>query len=171
MSKLTGKCDLYDHVYEIGSYGHPVNKKEKFEIFKQRTNGTIYMEVPVVLTKKNVKYFLEHDDRLSLTDKGEYQYLRQIFRTLNKLNKFGYRYKRPIKFETMLDLVPYLSHVITFMVSNVEKEVVYITELPWHEQEYLDGLNYGYEHKFSPFYIRQLRNEYKEALESDKSNI
>ena len=51
MSILTGKCDLYDHVYMIGSKGTTDNmtKKEMFEVFKQRTNVIFIIKSVLIL--------------------------------------------------------------------------------------------------------------------------
>lgn len=132
MSKFSGKCDLYDHVFSIGSKGttDDMSDLEKFEIFKKRTGGKLYQRFPLKLTKYNIDSeirLVNNPDILSKNDDGTYTYWLDTYKTLNKLNKHGYYATREIRFDDILDLVPYFPYIISSMAADQDGETIYIS--------------------------------------------
>lgn len=132
MSRLTGKCDLYDHIFMIGCRGttDDMTDKEKFEIFKKRTGGVIYTKFPLELNKNNIQYEIQltnNPDILSINEDGSIKYFYENFKNLKQLNKRKYYATKKIHFDTILDIFPYLTHIISMMTSDENSETVYIT--------------------------------------------
>lgn len=170
MSKFTGKCDLYDHIYMIGSKGtdDSMTDLERFEVFKQRTGGKIYQTIPVELTKFNIEYFLANDEQLVKTSDG-YQYWGKTFKTLKQLNKHGYWTKRTIEFETMLDILPYVGNIISLLLSNEGHETVFISRKSYPEMRYDESLEYGHPRDCSLEFRRSLQAEFRKiAAETEQ---
>ncbi len=135
MSKFSGKCDLYDHISMLKTYPDPENSNrlisnfdECFEIFKKRTNGVIYKNVKVELTKYNVDKFIAIDKLLSkkVNEKGKtiYVYWNKEYKTLKTLNKKGYTATMPIYFNSLYDIAEYLP--CTIATGGISKESEYI---------------------------------------------
>lgn len=164
MSKLTGKCDLYDHIYMLGrDTNDSMSKLEKFNVFKQRTGGKMYQSVKVELTKYNVDYFLDNDNNLTKGENG-YEYWGKTFKTLNQLNKWGYWYKRTIEFETIFDVIPYLGHIISSIASDKDGDTVFIAPKSYPEMRYEESLEIGYPRDRMLEFYRLLQEEFKETL-------
>ena len=157
----------------IGSKGVTDNmsKQEKFEIFKRNTGGKLYQKVQVELTKNNIDYFVDKDNRLVKNIDGSYSYMGIIFKTINKLNKYGYWFRRTIMFDTMLDLVPYLGYIISFMSANFNTEYIEISRYSWPEMCYSDALKYGYERNNMLLdYQRAIQDEYRLTFELEEED-
>ena len=170
MSCLTGKCDLYDHVYMIGSKGtnNDMSMKEKFEIFHKRTGGKLYQNVKVDLTKKNIDFFLEKEkNKLKKVD-GGYEYFGKVYKTLNQLNKHGFWTTRTIEFNDMLELFPYLGYIIGSMASDSKKETIFISSDDYNVIRELEGFEYGYEHKISQHTKDTYKDLFKKTLKEMK---
>ena len=170
MSYITGKCDLYDHVYMIGSKGttNSMSKKEMFEVFKRRTNGTIHQCIRVPVTKFNIDFLIKHNTYLNRTDHNTYILFNKEYKTLKQLNKAGVYYTRDIHFDTMLDLVPYLPYIIAMMTSDENGEYIVISEKSYIDSYYLECLEYGSD--VTATYERNmsfLQNEYIKTLEDN----
>ena len=167
MSRITGKCDLADHVYMIGSKGTTdgMTKKEMFEIFKQRTNGTIYQSIKVPVTKFNIDFLVENDEWLERTDHKTYLYFGKEYKTLKQLDKAGVYYIRQIKFDTMLDLVPYLPYVVSIMINDNDHEYIEIGEKSYIDRKYIQGLEFGHDSIDTYNYdMKRLQEEYVNTI-------
>lgn len=152
MSRLTGKCDLYDHIFLIGSKGttDEMSDKEKFEVFKKRTGGVIYTKFPLELNKNNLEYeisLVNNPDLLSINEDGTIRYFFENYKTLKQLNKRKYYATKEIRFDTILDIFPYLSHIISMMHSDESTETIYITNQDYNtireEEARLVGSSYN----------------------------
>lgn len=152
MSRLTGKCDLYDHIFMIGSKGtmKDMSMVEKFEVFKKRTGGVIYTKFPLELNSVNINNEIElvnNPDILSRNADGTYTYYYTNYKTLKQLNKHGYYATKEIHFDDILDIFPYLTHIISMSSSDPYRETVYITYEDYNtqkEEEFrLFGSNYN----------------------------
>lgn len=169
MSKLSGKCDLYDHIYDIGCKGttDEMSKMEKFNIFKQRTGGVIYQDIPLEVTKDNIDLLIEKDNLLEKTDDGNYIYINRKYKTIKALNKAGYYYRRKIYFDTTMDIVEYLPYVIAVLSSGPDSEYVQIASRPYPEERYLENLKYGIlDDQYVARYKKMLINEYAETFDN-----
>ena len=162
MSSLTGKCDVMDHVYMIGSKGTNDNMsmKEKFDIFHKRTGGKLYQNIEVKLNKHNVDFFLEREKSKFRKVENGYEYFGKVYKTLNALNKHGFWTTRTIYFDDMLELFPYLGYIIAAAASDKNKETVFISEHEYNVQRELEAFEYGYEASFPKYH----KEAYKELL-------
>lgn len=163
MSKFSGKCDLYDHVFMIGSRDTTadMSELEKFEVFKQRTEGKIYQSRKLTLEKWNIDYEIQYIDNPNILRKEKengrwkYYYYGKKFASLTALNKYGYYTLFTIKIDTLLDLIPYYPYVISILVCSDSSDYIQIcstsqvdSELmePWRKVKY-DGDSYFYHYR------------------------
>lgn len=167
MGRLTGCCDLYDHVYMIGSKDTTdgMTKQEMFDIFKQRTGGVIYQNIKVPVTKFNIDFLVDNNQWLERTDHKTYLYFGKEYKTLKQLDKIGVWYTREIHFDTMLDLVPYLPYIISMMTSDSNHEHVEIGERSYIDRKYLQGLEFGNDPiKIYDSDMKKLQEEYIDTI-------
>ena len=171
MSRFSGKCDLYDHVMMEKTYPDPNNKNilisdelECFEIFKKKTGGILYQSQKVKLDEWNIDYWINYYDnpeRLSkeayTTIKKDkrckngrreiitytYTYLGTKYNSLKDLNDNGFYGTIEIKFNTLLDLLPYYPYIITMMCSDQEHETIYISNSSYVDMYLKDVVNYS----------------------------
>lgn len=170
MSLLTGKCDVMDHVYMIGSKGttDEMSMKEKFDIFHKRTGGKLYQDVKVELTKHNIDFFLEKEkNKLKKVENG-YEYFGQFYKTLNALNKRGFWTTRTIYFDDMLELFPYLGYIIATAASDKNKETIFISQHEYNVERELEALTHGYEFTFPKYHKEAYKKLLKETLKEMK---
>lgn len=162
MSKYTGKCDLYDHVFMIGCRGttDDMSELEKFEIFKKRTGGVIYTHFPLELTKFNIDNeikLVNNPDVLSRNEDGTYTYYLTKYKNLKQLNKHKYYAVKEIHFDDILDLFPYLTHIISMMGSDENSEHIYITYQDYNTMREEESRLFGHEYRndFMKKYIKE----------------
>lgn len=166
MSMLTGKCDLYDHVYMIGTRGtnDEMSMKEKFNIFHKRTGGKLYQSIKIELNKRNIEFYLEKDkNKLKKTEEG-YEYMGDTYKNLSQINKRGFYTDRVIEFDDMLELLPYLGYIIASAVSDSEKEIIYISKNEYNVERELEAMKLGYERSFPKYHKEAYKDLVKEIL-------
>lgn len=150
MSRFTGKCDLYDEVYMIGSAGVPdgASESEKFEAFRKETGGVIYQPVQAEVTARN-EAMLERElcGKLRRAPDGNarhYSYLGRTYRSLKSLNRDGGVWlNRPVRFSTMMELLPYYGHTVSAMYASEGTKAVFISSMDCSLSEDLDAARYG----------------------------
>lgn len=170
MSRFSGKCDLYDSIMMIGCKGtnDEMTEIEKFQIFKERTNGVIYQSKKLYLTKYNIDYEIEYINnpqilrKEKINGRTKYFYYGKSFSSLKALNNKGYYTKHKIIINELIDLVPYYPHLISIHFSDENSEYIeiannsYVTEeemAPWRKA------TYGYENSCLNYYKENLRKE------------
>lgn len=150
MSIFSGKCDFADHLFmqknrtKDGS-DKPEDLKaarvlysdeqECFDIFKKKTGGVIYKLTPVTVTKNNDQLVAKYNQFFKIkteqNDKGKivvfYEYFGQRM-TLNALNRKGVVIERPVRFNTLLDLIPYYPYVVVSITASDGLERCVIAE-------------------------------------------
>ena len=151
MSRFTGKCDLYDEVYMIGSDG--ASDEERFEAFREATGGVIHQEVQVRVTKFNGDMLVRAlKGRLERSPDGKashYVYLGTAYRSLKSLNRDGGVWvDRPIRFSTMMELLPYYGHIVSMMYSSEGRKVVFISDRDYSLTEDIECAEYGVDMDF-----------------------
>ena len=164
MSKYTGKCDLYDHVFMIGYHGttDEMTELEKFEIFKKRTGGVIYTYFPLELTKLNIDNeikMVNNPDILSKNEDGSYTYFFTKYKKLNQINKRGYYAIKEIHFDDILDLFPYFTHIISSMGSDENTETIYITYQDYNSMKEEEARLLGYERFGTSFMKKYIKED------------
>lgn len=189
MSKFSGRCDLYDHMLMEKMYPSESNPNileadefECFEIFKKRTNGVIYQHQKVEVTENNQDFVAANCKQFEITTqtitvpdrrcKGRvrvtklysYTYYGKEYPTLKELNKKEVYITIPIKFETILDLIPYYPYVISFCASDAEGETVYIANKSETDYRVESCLKYGSSLEFIYYFRKILQNHYIEVV-------
>ena len=199
MSCFSGKCDLYDHMMMEKMYPKKDNPNilesdefECFEIFKKRTNGIIYQHKKVEVTELNQHFieskcnFLElilHEEiipdarckeGIRLKSWYTYKYANVEYKNLKELNKKGVYVSLPIKFDTILDLIPYYPYIISCCASSPEGETIYISKKSYIDEQIDSYLKTGRSLDFLNHYKKELQNHYIEIvkrLEADKNGL
>lgn len=172
MSKFCGKCDLYDHIYMIGQK-EDETELECFERFKKETNGTLYQDIRIEITKNNIDALIEYsektEDIFGITKEGKiYKYFGREYPTFKKLIKDNpYFYKtREIHFETIIDLVKYYPYIITRMSSSKNDDGERSSHIVISSRSFLDmerEERMGFcenEPRIYPYYENLLNKEY-----------
>lgn len=184
MSRFSGKSDLADTVMMQVMYKKYPDMENSplvsdlmasFNKFKEETGGKLYQNFKLKLTEHNVDKEIERSDFLTRTElppkegvnqrkkKYLYNYFGKEFKTLDALNKYGYYAKREIKFDTLLDLIPYFPHIVTVMTHTNGKKYVEITRESFVDIEYLNFREYGSESSLHDYYKKELQDFYNEV--------
>ena len=178
MSRLSGVCDLYDHIsfekmYDHGGYSTS-DLLECFEIFKKKTGGVIYQhhqvkhidrnncealakvcpELEVIKTSKTVP-----DKRAKNGEKEiveyQYKYYDKLY-TEKEINKKTIFVTTEIRFDNLLELMPYLPYEITASCCSEGKEHIIIANESEPDREFKQHIQHGY--------VSDLTNHYGKAL-------
>lgn len=152
------------------------DEMECFEIFKERTKGEIYKYIPIVVTENNQDLVakrnrmfeviphiaIKKDKRFKSGQKEittyTYKYYNEEYPSLKELNKKRIYILDPIKFKTLLDIIPYYSHIVSVCASDKEKEMVVISTDDFVDSNYKNFLKYGLD-------LSQYKNNCKEELQ------
>lgn len=150
MSRFSGKCDLYDHVFM------KEESDEEFNKFLKKTKGKIYRKIPLKLTRGNIKGELARDPKRFYKNKdGGYTYNGIFYKTLKELNKV-YHVLQEITIKDKIDLVKYYPYIISFMYASTEREFIVISEMSYPEMRYLEE---GHNFKLYDYYNNMLNDE------------
>lgn len=179
MSRYSGKCDLYDHIYVIGTNGDERDEKELFDVFKKRTNGVIYQSKKIVVTlsnqdevAKNTRGGLRIEEVVDVVpdkrtkdgtrEKTSYRYIYygKEFNNLEDLNNYGVYIAKEIKFNDILDLIPYYPYTIAVCASDEEKETIYLSPKS-HIDELEEML---FPSNSAEYYRRELQEHYIDVV-------
>ena len=185
MSKFSGKCDLYDHIMMEKMTPSKDNPNilesddfECFEIFKKRTGGVIYQSFKVDLddyiaqeeakTSKILTcepYEEEIADKRCKNGKKTVKKYKYTFygkpMTLAEINKFGYYTDKEIRFDDILDLVPYFPYIIGMCVSDTDHETVFISRHSYVDEQEENFIRHG---------LRSMADHYRKALKETYIN-
>lgn len=171
MSIFSGKCDLYDHIMMEKQYQkqgcYISDEMECFEIFKQKTNGTIYQHQKIEVSKLTEDFIAEKNVFFKVIESGKrYSYFNVEY-TKNQINKKKVYIELPIKFETLLDIIPYYPYIITSCACNSESEHIIIDKESYVDREYKEMLNRGRDViNIRTYYKQRLQEHYLEAIKS-----
>lgn len=148
-----------------------------FLAFKKATNGVIHQHKKIKLTQWNhedVKKlcpqfdYVEHirvvPDKRQKSGQREEKYLTYKYwekeYTLKELNKKGIWITIDIKFNTLLDLIPYYPYIVTVSGGGI----VYISEQSFVDEERDNHLEHGWYSDFWQHYKKQLQDHYREIV-------
>lgn len=169
-----------DEVYRGPRYG---DEWEDFLIFKERTKGLLHQHQKVTVSELNqdeVKKacsqfdFTEHikvikDKRFKSGVREEkyftYTYWNTEYSSLKELNKKGVYITIDIKFETLLDLIPYYPYIVSACASDKNEMYVVISKKPWPVEERDNLLQRGgWSYDVCEYYAKKLQDHYKEVV-------
>lgn len=148
-----------------------------FLAFKKATNGVLHQHKKITLTNYNhedVKKlcpqfdYVEHIkvvlDKRQKSGQREEKYLTYTYYgkeyTLKELNKKGIWITIDIKFNTLLDLIPYYPYIVSASCGGT----VYISEQSYVDEERDDHLEHGWYSDFWQYYKKELQEHYKEVV-------
>lgn len=158
MSRFSGKCDVFDHIY--AGCADWKEYFERFEEFKRKTGGKLYQERRVNVSNCNVYDVCDMNPELQFEDaevtktnkngvsrkfkEKRFTYWDKEYVGLKALNKKGVYVRIEIPFETVLDLIPYYPYVIACNYWSKDKEVVILSHQSYPDSEIEDRLGGGY---------------------------
>ena len=169
MSRVSGKCDFFDHLsFEkmVPKEGNPnvlvSDIMECFKILKRKTGGVIYQHEHLKVDLYNQKMIEELCDDFKVIEHKEevkdlrkksgvrtkttytYEYWGRTYNTLKELNKHGgVCVKVPIHFDNLVELLPYFPYLISASACNEDSETIFISKESFVEREFKDHLRYG----------------------------
>lgn len=183
MSRFSGKCDLYDHIF-AGSADW-ADYFRRFEEFKEKTGGKMHQERKVLVTDGNLDDVCAVNPRLSYSNvtvvktdkKGKtkevlerhYLYWDKEYDSLKKLNKRGVYIRIDIPFDTILDLIPYYPYIIAADFWSKDRETVILSHQPYPDEEIDDRLESGWfkgmeSIDFQFHYKHELQEHYRDVF-------
>lgn len=188
MSRYSGKCDIYDVMMmccdneELEGLDSLDQEMKCFNKFKKRTNGTLYKHKIIKLTKYNMfdweKYFdnpeyfsiKEHkvikEDKRCKDNKKEtitysFIYLNKEYKSLAEINKEGFLGRIEIKFNHILDLIPYYPYIVSMSARDQEKDIVYISDISYVEEK---RVKFAPNLSYMQMYTDNLQNHYIDII-------
>lgn len=190
MSKFTGKCDFYDHLMmrcqiKDGN-GYYSDEMECFKDFKEKTKGIIYQNIGKVkvninnqdLLADNNKFFKVIENKIEVEDKrtksgfkSKVTYTYIYFgkeMTLKEINNSGgISFIREVRFDTLLDLIPYYPYIIGMCASNKDGEYVEISSESYIETRFKQSLEYGFDRTSTvKIFNKLLQEHYLEVIKN-----
>ena len=187
MSSLTGKCDLFDHLSMEALHDVPNSNirvsdiMECFKIFHKNTGGVIYQHKKVKVTPYNQDLVAQKCDNFEIITHTEeipdrrtktgtktkttytYKFWGKEYTSLSELNKHTVWIKTEIRFNNLLELIPWLPYIIAEGAYTIDKEVIYIGKHNYAERHYEEMLNYGYDSELIHDYRARLAKLYWEV--------
>lgn len=150
MSGISGWRDKDDNKVN-DTYFNPrhENEWEDFLVFKERTKGMLHQHLKVVVSEYNQEDikercsqfdFTEHikvikDKRFKTGVREEkyftYTYWNKEYSSLKELNKKGVYITIDIKFDTLLDLLPYYPYIVSSSASTEDSLYIVISSKPY----------------------------------------
>lgn len=149
--------------------------------FKKSTGGVLHQHKKITLTPWNHEEikklceefdYQEHTrivpDKRQKSGQREEKYLTYTYwgkeYTLKELNKKGIWITIDIHFDTLLDLIPYYPYIVSMRYHSDGKEIIYISEQSFVDED-LDGhLEHGWYNDFWQHYKKGLQDHYREIV-------
>lgn len=152
-----------------------------FLAFKKSTSGVMYQHRKITLTpwnheevKKLCKEFDYQEHTRTVPDKRakngqrEEKYLTYTYYnkeyTLKELNNKGIWITIDIHFDTLLDLIPYYPYLVSVCYHSDGKEIIYISQQSFVDEELDDHLEHGWYSDFWQHYKKKLQDHYQEVV-------
>lgn len=183
MSKVSGVCDLLDHIsmeklYDKQNY-RVSDLLECFELFKKKTTGIIYKCALIEkVTDQNHNFIAENCPYFSIIKHEEnrpnkasksgfkqfvwytYKYFDKEY-TAKEINKLGgISINVPIIFNNLLDLAPYFPYTISMCFTDNNVEHIVLSSISAVDREEQEALQCGYSSKMCNYYRRELAKLY-----------
>lgn len=179
---ICGKYDLYDHICMKKTYpSNPENPNsplvsdimECFDVFKEETGGVIYQcvktEVNVfnqhliekkcngfkVITHKEIKDDKRYKNNTREIISYTYEYYGKEYKTLKELNKKGVYIDKEIKFDNIVELIPYFPYIIAACSYSNGKEYVHISSESYMDKRYKEDIRFGNDGDYWNHYYRK----------------
>lgn len=174
MSRFSGTYDLYDFVF---SHQDGEGEMKSFNEFKEKTGGKIYQYFEMELTESNIDTEIKLCNDPLMLSKREvpseqgtsrkrrkpkfiYTYFGKEYDSLKKINKHHYITKKEIRFETLLDIIPYYPHAVSMSYTTKDSTYVVISDKSYVDISYENSRKYGYVNELHYYYTKELQNHY-----------
>lgn len=190
---ICGKYDLYDHLCMEKTYPsdprnphspHTSDIMECFEIFKEKTGGVIYQRVSVEVNLLNqdaveqmcpefkvLPHTVLSEDKRYKEGKKEkvyytYQFHGEEYPTLEDVNEENVYIIRKIRFDNIIELIPYFPYIIASSCQSGDKETIYIAKKSYIEERYERSIQAGTQHtdEFDHMYRKRLADVTKDII-------
>lgn len=179
---ICGKYDLYDHIcMKKMHHLDPDNPNsplvsdimECFDVFKEETGGVIYQSVKTevntfnqhliekkcngfkVLTHKEIEDDKRYKNNTRETISYTYEYYGKEYKTLKELNKKGVYIDKEIKFDNIVELIPYFPYIIAASGYSNGKEYIHISSESYMDKRYKEDIRYGDDGDYWNHYYRK----------------
>ena len=179
---ICGKYDLYDHICMKKTYpSNPDNPNsplvsdimECFDVFKEETGGIIYQWVKTevnifnqhlvekkcngfkVITHKEMKEDKRYKNNKREAVSYTYEYYGKEYKTLKELNKKGVYINKEIKFDNIVELIPYFPYIIAACSYSNGEACVYISSESYMDKRYKEDIKYGNDGDYWNHYYRK----------------
>jgi len=159
------------------------DEMECFKIFKERTGGVIHQHKVIEVTPWNYDevnrltngQFEAIPHTKTVPDKrqksGErtdtfytYKYWGKEYSSLKELNKRKVYITIDIRFETLLDIIPYYPYIVSSMCSCDGKDTVFISDESWVDSERDSRLKHGWYSDYWQGYKKELQDHYRDVV-------
>lgn len=169
-----------------GSGAYYSDEYKDFLEFKKRTGGVLYQSLKIELTDWNIDYWINYykdsnklcksaytvikEDKRYKSGKREitkytYYYCGTKYDSLKELNEHGFYGDIEIKFNTLLDLLPYYPYIITMMFSDKDREKVYISNSSYVDMYTKDVAGYSEpSFRMIEIYREELKKHYVKVI-------
>lgn len=165
-----------------GSGPYYSNEMNDFLAFKKATGGVIYQHMKIKvdpwnqdLVEKKCPGFKVNKHTKTISDKrtkkGEkeityytYTYYGKEYDTLKDLNKKHVYITKEIKFNTLLDIIPYYPYIVSSCCSSDGKQTVFISSQSYVDEQEETALQYGRESSMVAYYRKELQDHYREVV-------
>ena len=179
ISGMGGWYDKKGNQLKFGEGHGPCYSDEyrDFLAFKKATGGVLHQHRKFLVTPwnheeaerlcSNLK-IVEHkktvsDKRVKTGEREEIYYTYTYWGkeyTLKELNKKGIYIDIEIRFDTLLDLIPYYPYIVCVSAWNDGKEVVYISDKSYVDEQLENYLSRGFYSDFWQNYKKELQDHY-----------
>ena len=179
---ICGKYDLYDHIcMKKMHHLDPDNPNsplvsdimECFDVFKEETGGVIHQWVKTevnefnqhliekkcsifkVITHKEIKEDKRYKNSTREVISYTYEYSGKEYKTLKELNKKGVYINKDIKFDNIVELIPYFPYIIAASGYYNGKEWIYLSSESYIDKRYKEDIRYGNDGDYWNHYYRK----------------
>ena len=179
---ICGKYDLYDHICMKKTYpSNPDNPNsplvsdimECFDVFKEETGGIIYQWVKTevnifnqhlvekkcngfkVITHKEMKEDKRYKNNKREVVSYTYEYYGKEYKTLKELNKKGVYIDKEIKFDNIIELIPYFPYLIAASGYSNGKEWIHLSSESYMDKRYKEDIRFGNDGDYWNHYYRK----------------
>ena len=147
----------------VGAYYSDVY--QDFLVFKKKTGGVLHQHKRIKeVTTYNQDFIakkcpafevIPHVNKIADKRKKDgfreettytYEYYGKEYTAKELKQKGGVFITVDITFNTLLELAPYFPYIVSAASCDKEEEYIVISDQPWPEEEYDDGLKHGFEH-------------------------
>lgn len=208
MSCMSGACDLYDHImmerqYPLypGDDHSPLvsDEMECFKIFKQKTGGVMYQHKLLKLTPWNIDAEIKKQNNPKILSKVEhketikderskkgsrekvsytYMYYGKEYLSLKALNKKRYYTTVEIRFEELIDIIPYYPYAIAACFSSEGRKHIILANISEVEEDEARALEggfksraYHYRHALQEHYLEVVKRYYSDRYDGSQKYL